>query len=78
MDFKEATDRLLEAGVNLRDLADEAGVDHDTLRRSRLDPTTRSYRPPPSNWREALAALAERKGGGLQRLAKQLRAVAED
>ena len=78
MDFKEATDRLLEGGVTLRDLADEAGVDHDTLRRSRLDPTTRSYRPPPSNWREALAALAKRKGRGLQQLAKQLRAVTDE
>jgi hypothetical protein len=73
LEFKEATDRLLEEGVTLRDLADEAGVDHDTLRRSRLDPTTRSYRPPPSNWREALAALAERKGGRLQRLAEELK-----
>ena len=78
MDFKEATDRLLEAGVTLRDLADEAGVDHDTLRRSRLDPTTRSYRPPPSNWRKALAELARRKGGTLTQLAKQLRVAEED
>lgn len=60
MTFKEATDRLLAAGVDLREIADALGVGHQYVRAMRAERGAKVWRapPPPEKWRPALAALA--------------------
>lgn len=72
MQFKGATDRLLEAGVTLPELAEEIGCSAGLLRQARLDPDASSYRSPPDGWREAAARVARRRGGDLCELAEDL------
>ncbi|MEZ4414631.1 MAG: hypothetical protein R3E10_02680 [Gemmatimonadota bacterium] len=61
MDFKQATDILLEYGVTLPEIAEALGIAAQTARQARLDPSTEGFRRPPAEWREALAVLAEEK-----------------
>lgn len=61
MDFKQATDILLEYGVTLPEIAEALGIAAQTARQARLDPSTDGFRRPPPEWREALAVLAEAK-----------------
>ncbi len=72
MDFKEATDRLIELDVPLRDLAGELGVSHALLIAARLDPENPNSRRPPDGWREAVKRIAERRKGELGALAEEL------
>lgn len=72
MDFQETTDRLMELGVGLRDLADALGVSYQSARMFRLDPEASGYRSPPENWREAVVELARERGGELLELAEKL------
>lgn len=72
MDFKAATDRLMDKGVGLDDVADALGVAHQTVRSYRLDPESSGYRRPPDDWRPKLAALAGERGGELSKLARDL------
>lgn len=70
--FREATERALEAGVSLAELAEELGVSHSLLRKARFAPDNPNRRRPPEGWREALARLARRRGGQLLELAEDL------
>lgn len=72
MDFQEATDRLLEAGGSLREVADELGCSHGLLRQARLDESASSFRSPPDGWEAAVRAVARRRGGRLLELADDL------
>lgn len=71
MDFKAATDRLLDS-VSLLDLARELGVSHGLLRQARLSPEASSYRQPPDGWRAAVARLARERGRNMVDLAEEL------
>jgi hypothetical protein len=72
VDYKEATDRLLEK-ITTADLADELGVSQNAVVRARLDPRTRDFRPPPSGWEAAVARVAERRGIELLQLSRELK-----
>jgi len=71
MTFKEATDRLLALGIDLREIADVLGLGHQTVRAMRAAEGTRAARtpPPPDVWRPALATLARERGEALAALA---------
>jgi|GEM_PF-3321492 len=68
MDFKEATDRLLAAGVDLREIAEAVGLGHQYVRAMRLAPGAKSARPspPPEKWGPPLVALARARIEALQ------------
>ncbi len=72
MDFHEATDHLMRAGVTLAEVADALGVVHGTVRQARLDPGAASYRRPPKGWRPALEELARARGETLRKLADRI------
>lgn len=72
MDFKKATDTLFD-GATHSDLAKELGVSVASIRQARLASTAKAYRSPPDRWRAAVAAVAEKRGRRLMRLAEQLR-----
>jgi hypothetical protein len=71
VNYKEATDRLLKR-VTTNDLAEELGVSQNAVARARLDPSTRDFRPPPRDWRKAVARLAGRRADELLKLKKEL------
>ncbi len=71
MDYKEATDRLLER-ITTTDLAEELGVSQNAVARARLDPTTRDFRPPPKGWAAAVARVAGRRAAALMDLQREL------
>lgn len=71
MDYKEATDRLLER-ITTADLASELGVSQNAIARARLDPATRDFRPPPSGWQAAIARLAGERALRLLNLKEML------
>lgn len=71
MDYKTATDLLLDK-VTTDDLAQALGASQNAVVRARLDPDTRSWRPPPPGWPFAIARLARERGGELLRLAEEL------
>jgi hypothetical protein len=77
VDFKTASDRATGACITLADIADAAGVPHQSLRRARVDPTSASYRRPPEGWEKAIAKLAEARAAELARLAAELRGAGE-
>lgn len=77
VDFREATDRLMEIGVSLADLAEEMDASHGLLRQARIDPASASYRRPPEGWREAAARLARTRGGKAFDLAENLEQESE-
>lgn len=67
MDYKEATD-LLFTRITAADLADELGVSQNAVARARLNPDTRDYRPPPTNWESGAVKLVDRRIAELMRL----------
>ena len=71
MDYKEATDRLLER-ITTADLASELGVSQNAIARARLDPATRDFRPPPGGWQAAVARLAGERALRLLKLQEAL------
>lgn len=71
MDFKTASDVL---GLSAARLADEFGLQPQTIRQMRLAPDAASYRSPPEEWRRVLARLARERGAELQGLATTLEA----
>lgn len=71
MDFVEAMERLKRA-VTDDEIAEATGVSTNTIRRTRADPSTRNYRPPPSGWRSVLARLARTRSRELALLADEL------
>jgi hypothetical protein len=72
MDFKEATDRLVERVLH-EELAAELGVSLQTIRQARMSPDSPSYRKPPKGWEGAVQKLATRRVVELTRLALELR-----
>jgi hypothetical protein len=72
MDFKEASSRLTD-GHTLADIAAETGMSEATVRRARLEPSSSAHRSPPSNWKEAIITLAERRIETLRELISVLR-----
>jgi hypothetical protein len=72
VDFREATGRLIELGVTLREMADAMGVSHSLLVQARMDPSTKGHRNPPDQWREALREIAVKRGKSFAELAKKL------
>lgn len=72
VDFIEATNAL-SGKVTHEEIAEELGVSLGAVRQARIDPSSPHYRKPPPGWQEAIARLAERRGGELARLAKDLR-----
>lgn len=77
MDFMEATDRLMACGVTLQEIADAFGLAHNTIRVTRLDPASPSYRRPPAGWPEVLVELAEGRSNELAELGAALRDLVE-
>lgn len=71
MDFPEATERLKRTVTDER-IAAATGVSTNTIRRTRADPATRNYRPPPPGWELPLARLAEEKIAELLQLKREL------
>jgi hypothetical protein len=71
MDFVEAMERLKRA-VTDDEIAAATGVSTNTVRRTRADPSTRNYRPPPADWRIALARLAGERAQELLNLKDHL------
>jgi len=69
--FTSATDRLAAIGISLGAVAEQFGVRRETVSRWRREG---GDFPPPENWREVLAGLAEEKGGELRDLARELQA----
>lgn len=72
MDFKDASGRLMDLGVSLREMAEHMGVSRSALNQARLDPKATGYRTPPDNWRTKLAELARARGGELVGVADEI------
>jgi hypothetical protein len=71
MDFVEAMERLKRA-VTDDEIAAATGVSTNTIRRTRADPATRNYRPPPAGWEAVVARLAEVRAEELLALKAEL------
>jgi transposase-like protein len=71
LSFAAATDRLANIGISLGAVAQRFGVRRETISRWRREG---GDFPPPDDWRETLARLAEEKGVDLRELARDLRA----
>lgn len=71
MDFVEAMERLKRA-VTDDEIAAATGVSTNTIRRTRADPSTRNYRPPPAGWQRVLARLAGERAEELMKLEREL------
>jgi hypothetical protein len=71
MDFVEAMERLKRA-VTDDEIAAATGVSTNTIRRTRADPATRNYRPPPTGWKSVLARLAGQRAEELMELKRML------
>ena len=69
MTFKRATDIL---GLPAAELAKEFGVQAQTIRQMRLEPSAANYRSPPERWQQRLAILARKRGKELRDLVEQL------
>lgn len=67
MDFKEATDRLT-ARVTLADIAEACGSHPNSIDRARLEPGSKSYRSPPTEWEAAVIRLARQRLRDLEHL----------
>ena len=71
VDFGEATDRLMLCH-GLKDVADAAGANYQTVRQARLAADHPNSRPPPTRWRSAIAKLARERAAELVKLAEEL------
>lgn len=69
--FTAATDLLVNIGLFLGAVAERFGVRRETISQWRRQG---GAFPPPDNWPEVLAQLAEECGGDLTHLARELRA----
>jgi hypothetical protein len=72
VDFREATGKLIDLGVTLREMADAMGVSHSLLVQARMDSSASGYRKPPDQWREVLRDIARRRGKAFAELARKL------
>ena len=71
MDFKKATTELI-ARTGIEDIAKALGRSAASIRQARLPEGAKARRTAPVGWEGPLAALAEREGNRLLRLAKAL------
>jgi hypothetical protein len=71
MNFVEAMERL-KRPVTDDEIAAATGVSVNTIRRTRADPETRNYRPPPAGWIPVLAELAAKRAEELVKLKADL------
>jgi transposase-like protein len=69
--FAAATDRLTDIGLSLGAVAERFGVRRETISRWRREG---GGFPPPDNWPEVLAQLADERGEDLRHFARELRA----
>jgi hypothetical protein len=58
MTFKEASE-LLRSGATDRAIAEALSVSVASVRQYRLEPSSKSYRKPPGNWKDKIVRLAE-------------------
>lgn len=72
MTFQEASDKLMDAGMTLSEIAAAVGVAYVTARAYRLDPESANARTPPDGWESRLANLARSRAGALLNLADRL------
>jgi hypothetical protein len=77
VNFVEASERL-KRSITDDEIAEATGVSTNTIRRTRADPSTRNYRPPPSGWQAVFSRLARERARDLDALARELDAAAED
>lgn len=75
MNFKEATDALLEVGVTVEAMAVAAGVTANTITRARTTATHR--RTPPRHWRAMVRSLAWGRAHELQAQARKAAILAD-
>lgn len=73
MNFKKITDELF-VRVTSDDLAKEAGVSGQTIRKARLEEGTTASRSPPPGWQKAAIRLAEKQITHFQKLVAKIRA----
>jgi hypothetical protein len=71
MDFKTATDWVAGC-ITHAEIAEAAGVSIQTIRQSRMDPASASYRNPPSGWQTVLARLVRKRARELDAFARML------
>ncbi len=72
MDFREASSRAIGACITLTDIGVELSPAPETIRRARLDPKNRGYRPAPVGWEKAIVKLARERAAELVELAEEL------
>ena len=65
MDFKTATDLL---GLSAPELAEEFGLQPQTIRQMRLAPDATNFRNPPNGWEKIVVRLAKERGKKLKAL----------
>jgi hypothetical protein len=70
--FRAVTDELFNK-LGAEDLAGEIGCSLGAVKQARMDPSSRSYRQPPSGWQEAAQKLAEAQAVHFTRLADRLK-----
>ncbi len=71
MDFGKATDQLMSCH-SLKDVAEAAGANYQTVRQARLAPGHPNNRPAPQGWEKAIAKLARERAAELVKLAEEL------
>jgi hypothetical protein len=71
MDFKTATDRVAGC-ITHAEIAEACGVSLQAIRQARMDPSSPSYRNPPTGWEPVLARLVREKAAHLDAFAKEL------
>jgi hypothetical protein len=69
VEFREALDAL---GLTAPEAAAAFGLQPQTIRLMRMDPSAAGYRRPPEGWEKVLAKLARQRGGELAQLAERL------
>lgn len=74
MQFKAATDRAMELGVRVREIAEALDVSDGSIKAARLPKDSPSYRDPPSGWAAGLRRLCRGRSEALDQLAEELEA----
>jgi hypothetical protein len=76
MDFKKATDQLLD-GISHDALAKALGASVASVRQARLPVTAKAYRRPPEGWETGILRLADGRARHFAHLAARLRGDAK-
>ena len=70
-DFRDVTDDLFSK-VGAEDMATELNCSVGAVKQARMDPSSRSYRSPPSGWEKAALKMARERIAFFTALAKKL------